>query len=149
MPTRILIAVPDESLANSYEDFLCRDGFDVATVTNGLDCLAKLRTWTPDVLVLEFDMPCGGGFGVLAMMHDGLEIPRVPVMVLTARRDFQDLGGLRLFEMMSDLHVKPVPPEQLARIIRRRLRATGAEWSDAVTWVRTRFGNWLLLRYGQ
>lgn len=149
MPTRILIAVPDDSLANSYEEFLCRDGFDVATVTNGLDCLAKLCTWTPDVLVLELDMPKGGGLWVLAMMHDGLEIPRVPVMVLTTRRNLQDLGDLLLFEMMSDLHVKPLPPEQLARIIRRRLRATEAEWSDAVTWVRTTSGNWLLLRYGQ
>lgn len=146
MPTRILIAIPDESLANSYEEFLCRDGFDVATVTNGLDCVAKLCSWTPDVLVLELDMPRGGGLGVLAMMHDGLEIPRVPVIVLTAHRDFQDLGDLLLFEMMSDLHVKPLPPERLARIIRRRLRAAGAEVSDAVTWVRTTFGNWLLLR---
>ena len=146
MPTRILIAVPDESLANSYEEFLCRDGFDVATVTNGPDCVAKLCTWTPDVLVLELDMPRGGGVGVLAMMHDGFEIPRVPVIVLTARRDFQDLGDPLLFEMMSDLHVKPLPPEQLARMIRRLLRVTGAEWSDAITWVRTTFGNWLFLR---
>ena len=121
MSTRVLIADPDESLLVSYRDSLSRTGFLVDTATNGLECVVKLRDFAPDVLVLELDMPWGGGAGILAMMHDGCDLPVVPVLVLTGRRDLSELDDLLLFEVLSDYHVKPLAPEQLGPVIRRML----------------------------
>lgn len=121
MSTRVLIADTDQSLLNSYRECFARNGFEVATAVSGLDCVAKLRRFNPDVMVLELDMPWGGGVGVLALMHEGYNVPPVPVMVLTARRDLRDLDDVLLFEMVSDYHVKPLGPEQLVRTIRRLL----------------------------
>ena len=121
MSTRVLIADPDESLLHSYRDSLSRSGFQVDTASNGLECVAKLRDFAPDVLVLELDMPWGGGVGVLAMMHDGCDLPHVPVLVLSDRRALGELDDLLLFDVFSDYHVKPLAPEQLAPVIRRML----------------------------
>ena len=73
------------------------------------------------MLVLELDMPWGGGVGVLAMMHDGDDLPQVPVIVLTGPRGLRNLEDVLLFELLSAYHVKPLAPEQLAPVIRRML----------------------------
>ena len=121
MSTRVLIADPDESLLHAYRDSLSRSGFQVETACNGLECVNKLRDFTEDALVLELDMPWGGGVGVLAMMHDGCDLPHVPVMILTGRRNLSELDNLLLFEMLSEYHVKPLAPEQSSQLIRRMI----------------------------
>jgi len=61
---RVLIADPDERVLTSYREFLWQEGFEVDTVTNAIDCVARLRERVPDVLVLDPDLPWGGGSGV-------------------------------------------------------------------------------------
>ena len=81
---RVLIADRDETLLNAYREYLLRDGFDVVTAMDGLDCVAKLRSFVPDLLVLDPELPWGRGDGVLAVMHEDADVPVVPVMVLSA-----------------------------------------------------------------
>ena len=81
-PIRALIADPDQSLLNYYREGLAPPGFAVVTVTNGLDCLDHLRHWVPDILVLENELPWGGGPGVIALMGEMPDMARVPVVVL-------------------------------------------------------------------
>src|SRR5437867_12704012 len=59
MATRVLVADSSLALLNSYRKFLARDGFDVVTVSDGLECLAKLRTYVPDMVVIDLDLPWG------------------------------------------------------------------------------------------
>jgi DNA-binding response OmpR family regulator len=118
MPTRVLIADPDESLLAVYRDFLSRNGFDVVTATDGLTCLDALRRVEPDVLVLELDMPWGGGTGVLEVMHESSDVPLVPVLALTSRRDPDSFEEATAFKMLSRYHVKPLASDQLAKLIR-------------------------------
>ena len=56
-PTRVLMADPDPSLPPVYREPLLREGFELATATSGLECVARLRKRVPDVLVLEPQMP--------------------------------------------------------------------------------------------
>ena len=72
-PIRVLMADPDESLQPVYREPLLQEGFELATAASGLECVARLRERVPDVLVLEPQLPWGGGEGVLAMMG---EVPR-------------------------------------------------------------------------
>ena len=118
MPTRVLIADPDGSLLAAYRDFLSRNGFDVLTAPDGLRCLKGLRCFKPDVLILELDMPWGGGIGVLEVMHEHSDVPLVPVLVLTSRQDPESLEEVTAFKMVSRYHVKPLAPDQLAKLIR-------------------------------
>ena len=110
---RVLIADPDESLLAEYQEH-SRDDFDVVTAPNGLECVDRLREQVPDVLVLEPQLPWGGGDGVLAMMHNVLDLAAVPVMLLTSCSDPSVLDGVSRFPI-SDYHPKPLSPAQLVR----------------------------------
>jgi response regulator RpfG family c-di-GMP phosphodiesterase len=109
---RVLIADPDEGLLEDYRGHL-REEFELATATNGVECLARLRERAPDVLVLEPQLPWGGGEGVLAVMHQVSPLTIIPVMILTACREVRVLQRVAPFRI-SDYCVKPLAPGQLA-----------------------------------
>jgi DNA-binding response OmpR family regulator len=115
------LADPDQPLLESYQEVLSREGFVVETATDGLDCVNKLRSFGPDVLVLAPELPWGRAEGVLAMMHEEQDVPLIPVMVLSVRRNLDDVRGIGVFPV-SAYHVKPVSPRQLSESLRRLLR---------------------------
>jgi DNA-binding response OmpR family regulator len=117
---RVLIADPDESLLASYREALTREGCEVATATDGLDCMAKLRSFAPDVLVLEPTQLWGGGDGVLARMHEEADVPPAKVLILSARRDLDRLDRDAALAI-SEYQIKPVPPDRLVERVRRLL----------------------------
>ena len=108
-----MIADPDESLMAEYRE-QSREGFEIVTAPNGLECVDRLREQVPDVLVLEPQLPWGGGDGVLAMMHDVLGLATVPVMILTSCSDLLVLDNISCFPI-SVFHPKPLLPAQLER----------------------------------
>jgi DNA-binding response OmpR family regulator len=115
---RVLIAEPSEYLADLYDQFLSKQGFEVDTASNGLDCLEKLRTFVPDLLVLEPAMPWGGGDGVLALMHEESDLPLPSVVILTRGCSPTVLYNIAPYEI-ADYQVKPLPARRLAERIRR------------------------------
>jgi DNA-binding response OmpR family regulator len=130
-PIRVLMADPDESLHPLYREPLSREGFEVDRALNGLECVSRLRERRPDVLVLEPQLPWGGGDGVLAMMGEDPQFATVPVMVLTSCRDPHILKAVTRFPV-SDYQLKPLAPNRLARRLHalldhRRLRFDLAE----------------------
>ena len=125
------MADPDESLQPLYREPLLQDGFELATASSGLECVARLRERVPDVLVLEPQLPWGGGDGVLAMMGEVPQLATVPVMVLTSCRDPRLLEAVARFPV-SDYQLKPLTPDRLAGRLRSilahpKLRFTMAE----------------------
>jgi CheY-like chemotaxis protein len=86
MKPRVLIADADGEWLSICERGLCESGFAVETVRDGLACLARLeRGPDPDVLVLELEMPWGGGDGVLASLRETANTPGQRVVVITGR----------------------------------------------------------------
>lgn len=121
MSIRVLIADPDRTLLASYQARLSQEGFEVRTVTNGLDCLDALHAFEPDVLVLEPEMPWGGGDGVLDVMHDVFELPLVPVFIITSHENFARLDAkqlVRQFPLVTHIQTKPIGPDELVRLVR-------------------------------
>lgn len=121
MSIRVLIADPDRDLLASYATRLSQEGFEVRTATNGLDCLDALHTFEPDVLVLEPEMPWGGGDGVLDVMHEVFELPLVPVFIITSHESFARLSAphfVRQFPLVTHMQTKPVGPDEFVRLIR-------------------------------
>lgn len=114
--SRVLIADPDEGLLAAYrEDF--SEEFELTTATSGVECVERLQEQTPNLLVLEPQLPWGGGDGVLAMMRTVPELALVPVLILTSCRDVCVLKGVAPFRI-SEYCVKPRAPDQLAAMIR-------------------------------
>jgi DNA-binding response OmpR family regulator len=106
---RVLVADNDPALRASYREAPLRDGFAVVTAGDGLDCVARMRSFRPDLLVLDPGLPWGGGEGVLALMAEGRDVPRARVMVLSDHWDGQLLGPVA--EMVpSAYYLRPLAP---------------------------------------
>jgi CheY-like chemotaxis protein len=114
---RVLLAHPDPGLLSACRDHLTNEGFEVAAALTGLECLARLRTFVPDVLVLEMDLTWGGGDGVLARMREDPDLPRVPVVILSSRsgpgRFARAPAGVPVAERLSG----PLTPLRLAKTV--------------------------------
>jgi len=126
MATRVLIADPDRYLLATYKEHLSLEGFEVATAQDGLECLRRLREFGPDALVLEPEIPWGGGDGIVSMMHEDEDLPRVrTVVLLTHRCNPAVLYNIATFPI-SDYLAKPTTARHLAQRIRSALARSGA-----------------------
>ena len=110
--SQILIADPDESLLEEYRAY-SRSDFEVITASTGVECMYHMRQRAPDILVLEPNMQWGDGHGLLAVMHDVLNLGDVPVMLLTSCSD--SVLNLVTRYPICDYHPKPMNPEKLVQ----------------------------------
>jgi response regulator RpfG family c-di-GMP phosphodiesterase len=129
-PIRVLMADQDESLHPDYRESLSQEGFDMATALSGLECVSSLREQAPDVLVLEPQLPWGGGDGVLAMMGEDPGLANIPVMVLTSCHDHHFLKHMTQF-LISDYQLKPLTPDRLVERLRNLINHPGLRFTLA------------------
>lgn len=111
---RVLVAEDDAGLRSVLERGLREHGYVVDVVGDGSDALAYLRSYTYEVVVLDWRMPRKNGIEVVADMRGRGD--RTPVLMLTARDATEDrVEGLN--RGADDYLVKPFSfAELLARL---------------------------------
>lgn len=78
--------------------FLEERGFVVEAASNGVEALRVLDHFIPDVIITDLAMPRMGGVELVANVRQREKFAKMPILVLSARRNANDL--------LSDL-----PPE--------------------------------------
>jgi DNA-binding response OmpR family regulator len=126
----ILCVDDDQFLTDLLRYALEREGSTVRTAHSGREAVRILGADTPDLMVLDVDMPAMNGFDVLSCLRT---MPRVPAVILTGGGHEEDT--LRGFGHGADDYVaKPYSIQVLiARVkaILRRARALpqGGMWA--------------------
>jgi DNA-binding response OmpR family regulator len=115
---RILVCDDDEMLVDLLQYRLEARGFEVLVARDGGQALAMAQAELPDAIVLDAMMPVMNGEQVLRILRAGEAGQRIPVLMLTARRQERDIvGALELGA--NEYVVKPFIPEELvARLTR-------------------------------
>jgi DNA-binding response OmpR family regulator len=105
-----LVVDDDPTVGDVVGAYLERAGFEVHRAADGATALALAADVTPDVVVLDLMLPGIGGLEVCRRLR--LELPRVPVVMLTALGEEADrILGL---EVGADDYVtKPFSPREL------------------------------------
>ena len=120
----ILIAEDDESILDLLVTRMRIAGYMTAQHRDGLSAMeAMLKGGAPNACILDVNMPRMDGFQVLKRMRADPLLRHVPVLVLTARRQPDDIKtAIRLGA--TDYLSKPFDDEQLlarvSRLLRRR-----------------------------
>lgn len=123
MKHRLLIADREVEWRELFERFLAEWGYEVETATDGLDCLAKLRDAAPDMLVLDLELPWGGGDGVLAWLREESSAPTIPVLLMGPEAAPPDLNEFNEPPIVGYLP-KPVGLTRLLKSIRATFART-------------------------
>ena len=89
---KILLVDDEESIHLLYREELEEERYEVHSVFTGNDALQKLNIISPDLVILDINMPGINGIEVLRQIK---EInPNIPVVLCTAYHEYkQDLGA--------------------------------------------------------
>ena len=125
-----ILAVDDDP------DLLALVGFALAqagfVVVKAVDVPSALRVFaqeSPDLAILDINLPGGNGFEICAAIR---KQSRVPVMMLTARGEEEDL--VRALDIGADDYLtKPFSPRTLLARVRALLRRAGLETGGDMT----------------
>ena len=116
---RILIVEDEADMAMGLCDNLQFEGYEVATVADGSDAVEQVRTWGPDLVLLDVMLPGMDGFDVCKEIRAmGMTIP---ILMLTARG--QEIDKVRGLELGADDYItKPFGVRELLARIKAALR---------------------------
>jgi len=85
---RILVVEDDARLVHTLEDVLEAEGYVVRSARNGLAAIAALSTFTPDLLLVDMEMPGMSGGEFLAWLEERGN--RTPVIVASCNDDIRE-----------------------------------------------------------
>lgn len=83
MKRSVLIADDDKDILRLLSLRCEKLGFVVNTAPNAIDALKRIEETTPDVVILDVDMPGGNGLTVREMMSNHERLDSIPVIMLT------------------------------------------------------------------
>ncbi len=101
LPTPALPAAPQESLALKMRTVMVvddsvtvrkvtsrlleRHGYRVLLAKDGMDAIARLEDITPDIMLLDIEMPRMDGFEVAALVRHNPRLEKLPIIMITSR----------------------------------------------------------------
>jgi DNA-binding response OmpR family regulator len=120
---RIVVADSETRILERLSTALGTAGFSVATATNGMEAIGACLSRTPDVVLVERDMPVVDGLHVLSEMGRHSELASVPVMMMAS--EATDLIRLQAFQLGAmDFIPKPFTVLEVILRARRWVRAS-------------------------
>lgn len=124
MTHRILVVDDEPDITALVAYHLAKEGYRVATASNGAEALKAAGEAVPDLIVLDLMLPGASGYDILQELRRKPETKDVGVILLTARKDEVDrVRGLALGA--DDYVVKPFSPKELVLRVGAVLRRLG------------------------
>jgi DNA-binding response OmpR family regulator len=123
-PKKILVCDDDPLLVDLLQYRLASRGYEVIVAEDGGKALRRLGEGRPDAVLLDAMMPVIDGYEVLRKIREDASLADVPVIMLTARKQEQDI--VTALELgANDYLVKPFIPEELVARLARLLDRAG------------------------
>jgi DNA-binding response OmpR family regulator/two-component sensor histidine kinase len=120
MMAKILVIEDNEYLRNNIEEFLEMEEFQVASAEDGKVGIEKAKSFLPDLIISDVNMPFVDGFGVLEALNNDTETQNIPFIFLTVKKTLQDRRkGMNLGA--ADYLPKPFDLNELITVVNRML----------------------------
>lgn len=117
---KILLVEDTVPLAHTYQEYLRQQPYDITHVETGGDALDQIANGSPDMLLLDLELPDMNGMEILQHLSEN-EIP-IPVVVITAHGSI----GIAVSAMQAgakDFLVKPFSADRLRVTVANTIEA--------------------------
>lgn len=120
MTHKILIVDDEPNIVMSLEFLLKKEGFQIDTAGDGDAALEKVKSFGPDLVLLDVMMPKKSGFEVCEILRADTTLANLRIIMLTAKgRDTEQAKGVALG---ADAYMlKPFSTKDLVTKIREML----------------------------
>lgn len=120
---KVLIVEDDIEIQQLVSYFFKKEGYEVETVGDGLEGLKKIKSFKPELVILDIMLPSLDGKNFTKIVRDLPEEYGTPVIImLTAKTEIEDvLEGLEIGA--NDYMKKPFDPREL--LLRARKLISG------------------------
>ncbi|AZI43172.1 response regulator [Deinococcus psychrotolerans] len=112
MSHTILVADDEPAIRTMLEVILSADGHEIVAVADGKSALEYLQTHTPDVMLLDINMPYMDGFEICSRVKRIKRLRNTPVLLLTAMDDDHTRDHAKLVGA-DDIVSKPLSGKNL------------------------------------
>jgi len=117
----IFVVEDEEDILDLIRHHLTKEGFVVATATNGLEAVKAILRKPPDLILLDLMLPGLDGLEVCRKLKKEPKTADIPVLMVTAKDEESDVvAGLELGA--DDYIVKPFRMKELIARVRTALR---------------------------
>lgn len=110
---KVLVIDDDVLVCKSLKRWLDNKGYEAFTATSGIDGIKIAETTKLDLIFLDILMPGMDGHQVIKQLKKLESTKSVPVMMLTCRRETDDIIKSLIQEGAMDYIVKPFFSEEL------------------------------------
>lgn len=118
MKASVVIIEDIKEMSDLIQLYVKREGMDTAVFDNAEDALEYLKTTTPDLILLDINLPGMDGFEFLNIYHKQSDCP---VLIVSARDSDEDII-MALGYGADEFVTKPFSPKVLMARIRALLR---------------------------
>lgn len=139
MTNGLLLWVDDEiELLKAHIIFLEKKGYEVVTVSNGIDAMDKCKQTTFDLILLDEMMP---GLTGLETLQQIKEIsPATPVVMVTKSEE-ENIMDQAIGSKIADYLIKPVNPNQILLTLKKNIHKKQIVTEVTQTSYQQNFGN--------
>lgn len=95
MAKRVLVVEDNELNLKLFCDLLRAHGFDTEPVSDGREAVAKARSFQPDLVVMDIQMPHVTGLELIEEMKRDAKLHAIPIMAVTAYAGREDEERIR------------------------------------------------------
>ncbi|MHC0038195.1 response regulator transcription factor [Pseudoneobacillus sp. C159] len=118
--TKVLIVDDESGIVEVLEAYLERHGFETESAENGVEALRKVKSFEPDLLILDLMLPDISGEEVCRLVRMESD---VPILMLTAKSSEDDrINGIVIGA--DDYVTKPFSPREVIVRVQAILRRT-------------------------
>jgi len=129
-PAKILLVDDEPDILEILEYNLRKEGYDVATASNGEAGLKLASEFRPDLIVLDIMMPIMDGVEVCRQLRANPEFDNTVVTFLTAREE--DYSQIAALDTGGDDYItKPIRPRVLISRVKALLRRGSRKEEEA------------------
>jgi CheY-like chemotaxis protein len=116
---KIMVVDDEENLVELVKKLLEQEGYEVVTALNGKKCLNKLKTFKPDLILLDMMMPGMSGREVCERIRKNPKTKSLKIAFLTVAR-FSEIGKDVLKKLrVLDYITKPFDNDDLIRRVKQ------------------------------